>query len=102
MRFLVLIFILCFGTANASGVAQVMQYYNAASSPTSCMSGTYILAWDGDYPSHTEYVCHTSGAVTITGTNTNLTVSSTYGDSSNGSLHDTADERMTWSQSGDQ
>lgn len=68
-----------------------------------CMDGTYILAWDGDHPDGTNILCHTSGAGTLTGTNTNLTVSTSYGENSTyGSFHDSADERITWTQTAGQ
>lgn len=59
-----------------------------------CMSGTYVVGWDGDYPSDTDKACF--GSTPTDGTITDATIGTDYGESSNGVLIDAVDERITW------
>lgn len=71
-----------------------------------CMDGTYILAWDGDYGGTDGELelCHTSGAGTITGTNSGpLDLSTSHGESgSYGARNTTNDYNVDWTQTADQ
>jgi len=96
---LVLVPCVCFGSTNPYILG-----IHAVADGSDCPSWTSstIVAWDGDHGSGTNYICTTSES-TIVGTNTNLTISTSYGESSsNGSFHDTRDERLTWSQTAGQ
>lgn len=61
-----------------------------------------VYSWDGDHNSGPNYACNNSGTG-IAGTNTNLTISTSYGESgSNGALIDSIDERLEFPDTGDQ
>ena len=59
-----------------------------------CMSGTYVMAWDGDYTGDTDKMC--IGSTPTDGTITGATVGTDYGESSNGVLVGVSDERISY------
>jgi hypothetical protein len=81
------------GSTVAAGGSSCPSFYDATN---------VIISWDGDHSSGTNYLCESDGDA-VAGTNTNLPISTDYGESSsNGSLHDTIDERLRWTQTADQ
>ena len=81
--------------------------YNAAGGGASPCPAFYadtnvVFSWDGDHSSGTNYACDHNGNG-ISGTNSSLTISTSYGESgSNGALIDYLDEYLSWPDTGDQ
>jgi hypothetical protein len=76
--------------------------YSRSGCPAYFADTNVLLSGDFDHPLGTAYVCNSSGTA-IQGTNTDLTIGTSYGENStNGSTHDTADEGLSIIQSEDQ
>jgi hypothetical protein len=72
------------------------------SCPAYALDDNVVFAWNGDHDSGTNYGCSGS-AVAVEGTNTSLTITDSYGESSsNGALCDTVNQNLLWADTGDQ
>ena len=94
--------ILCFLTlallSSSYAGPPAMQMILTGSEPddaSGCMSGTYLSAWDGDYSGDSEEWCFASGGSTKSGTLTNGTIHTDYGETGYGFLANSDDDYFT-------
>ena len=66
-----------------------------------CPTGTYLLAWNGDYTSDTDKGCFASGASTKDGTQTGGTLSASYGQVGVGYRKTAGNQYVSWAISSD-
>jgi hypothetical protein len=68
-----------------------------------CMSGTYVLAWNGDYPSDTDAACDSAQAKEDGAVNGSLDIGTDYGESGSvGIKADTVGESLEWADAADE
>lgn len=93
--------------STTSRTIDIINMWTAGASGSSCPAyyadTNVVFSWDGDHASGTNYGCD-NGGTGVAGTNTNLTISTSYGEggSSNGALIDNVNERLEFADSGDQ
>ena len=68
-----------------------------------CMSGTYVFAWNGDYPSDTDAACDSVAAKEEGTINGSLDIGTSYGESGSvGIKADTTGESLQWTDAADE
>jgi len=68
--------------------------------PIDCPSGTYLFAWNGDYPADTDKGCFTNGTVQKDGTLSGGTISTDYGQTGYGFRKTANNQYLQWAVSG--
>ena len=93
---LILLVAAFYGYAPAETVFINNPYRFAGAAPAGCPVGTYAFAWDGDHASGNLVGCLNSGASTVTGTNTGMTVGATGEGGSIAASMSAVDQRISF------
>lgn len=102
MKKILLAFIILLIGINAHAFTTVSgRPYPGGAAASSCPSGTYKFAWNGDYSGDTDKGCFNSGGSTKDGTQTNGTIGASYGQSGNGFRKTANDQNIKWAVSSD-
>ena len=100
MKKLILSFLLSFLLVVNAWAGHFIRTSGGGASP--CMTGTYRLAWDGDYTADTDAACDDAAAKVNGAVNGSLQIGTSYGEGGSvGIQADNAPENIEWSDSGD-